>query len=405
MKVNKKGLRMIQEITLHEGREKSLLRKHPWVFSKAIFNIAKCINSGDLVKVVSEQGTFLAYGVYNANSQISIRLLSFNEQDIVNNNFIKARIKRAIFLRENFIKRGNDGVRLINSEGDYLPGLIVDKFNDVLVISISSLCMEKYKDVILNTLKEHYKDCSIYERSDTKSRKKEGLSESCGLLYGKDIPDTIYVKENELIKIPIDVKNGHKTGGYLDQRASRHYLLNISKGKEVLNCFSYTGGFSLWALKGGAKKIFNIDVSEHALDLAKKGVVENHLDPGRCKFIKEDVFKFLRDRVADGTKYDIVILDPPKFAENLANLKKACRGYQDINRLGLMLVKKGGYLLTFSCSGLMDLGLFQKIVSDAALDANVEANIINTLRQDEDHVIATSCPETFYLKGLVLRVA
>lgn len=264
--------------------------------------------------------------------------------------------------------------------------------------------MERYKNIICQTLKEIFPECSIYERSDTKSRAKEGLPVRKGVVIGTEPDDTIYVREEGQVYIPVDIKNGHKTGAYLDQRLSRIKAGSLSKGASVLNCFSYTGGFGLWALKGGAKRIENVDVSEHALNAAKTGVAFNHLDPGRCKFLKKDVFAYLREQVENGAKYDLVILDPPKFAESAANLKKACRGYQDINRLGLKLVAKGGHLLTFSCSGLVDPALFQKIVADAAIDAGVDGRVLGSLRQDEDHVVSLPCPETFYLKGLDIAV-
>ena len=264
--------------------------------------------------------------------------------------------------------------------------------------------MENLRGEIITSLQEIFPTYSIYERSDTASRLKEGLKERCGAVVGDLPPDILYVKEGNSVCIPIDIKNGHKTGGYLDQRKSRMRVGELAKGCKVLNCFSYTGGFGLWALKGGAIRVENVDISAHALDLAKQGVVFNHLDPGRCRFIREDVFKFLRDKVEAGEQYDLVILDPPKFIDGASNLKKGCRGYQDINRLGLLLTKKGGRLLTFSCSGLMDLNLFQKIVADAALDAKVNAQLLNVLRQDEDHVIALPCPESFYLKGLEIAL-
>lgn len=391
-------------IKLKIDRQKSLLRHHPWVFSKAINKVIGNPNLGDIVTVVDDKDQFLGYGIYSPNSQIRIRVLSFDEKLVIEDNLISERITNAINLRKKLIQRGNDGVRLVSSEGDLLSGLIVDKYNDFIVISISSCAMEKFRDVIISTLKQIYPDFSIYERSDTKSRLKEGLKERKGLIHGKLPDDIIYVKEENTIYIPVDIKNGHKTGAYLDQRLSRIKAGSLSKNATVLNCFSYTGGFGLWALKGGATRIENIDVSEHALDAAKKGVAYNHLDPGRCKFIKRDVFEYLREQVDKGIKYDLVILDPPKFAESASHLKKACRGYQDINRLGLKLVNKGGRLLTFSCSGLVDANLFQKIVSDAALDANVDGRVISTLRQDEDHVVSLPCPETFYLKGLEIAV-
>lgn len=391
-------------VILNEGREKSLLRHHPWIFSKAIQKADESLQMGQTVEVVNQAGEFLCYGLYSPNSQIRVRALSFDENVKITDALIASRVKDAISLRKNVFARGNDGVRLISSEGDLLPGLIADKYNEYIVISISSCGMERYKNIICQTLKEIFPECSIYERSDTKSRAKEGLPVRKGVVIGTEPDDTIYVREEGQVYIPVDIKNGHKTGAYLDQRLSRIKAGSLSKGASVLNCFSYTGGFGLWALKGGAKRIENVDVSEHALNAAKTGVAFNHLDPGRCKFLKKDVFAYLREQVENGAKYDLVILDPPKFAESAANLKKACRGYQDINRLGLKLVAKGGHLLTFSCSGLVDPALFQKIVADAAIDAGVDGRVLGTLRQDEDHVVSLPCPETFYLKGLDIAV-
>lgn len=391
-------------VILNEGREKSLLRHHPWIFSKAIQKADESLQMGQTVEVVNQAGEFLCYGLYSPNSQIRVRALSFDENVKITDALIASRVKDAISLRKNVFARGNDGVRLISSEGDLLPGLIADKYNEFIVISISSCGMERYKNIICQTLKEIFPECSIYERSDTKSRAKEGLPVRKGVVIGTEPDGTIYVREEGQVYIPVDIKNGHKTGAYLDQRLSRIKAGSLSKGASVLNCFSYTGGFGLWALKGGAKRIENVDVSEHALNAAKTGVAFNHLDPGRCKFLKKDVFAYLREQVEKGAKYDLVILDPPKFAESAANLKKACRGYQDINRLGLKLVAKGGHLLTFSCSGLVDPALFQKIVADAAIDAGVDGRVLGTLRQDEDHVVSLPCPETFYLKGLDIAV-
>ena len=391
-------------VILNEGREKSLLRHHPWIFSKAIQKADESLQMGQTVEVVNQAGEFLCYGLYSPNSQIRVRALSFDENVKITDALIASRVKDAISLRKNVFARGNDGVRLISSEGDLLPGLIADKYNEFIVISISSCGMERYKNIICQTLKEIFPECSIYERSDTKSRAKEGLPVRKGVVIGTEPDDTIFVREEGQVYIPVDIKNGHKTGAYLDQRLSRIKAGSLSKGASVLNCFSYTGGFGLWALKGGAKRIENVDVSEHALNAAKTGVAFNHLDPGRCKFLKKDVFAYLREQVENGAKYDLVILDPPKFAESAANLKKACRGYQDINRLGLKLVAKGGHLLTFSCSGLVDPALFQKIVADAAIDAGVDGRVLSTLRQDEDHVVSLPCPETFYLKGLDIAV-
>lgn len=391
-------------VILNEGREKSSFRHHPWIFSKAVKRADESLQMGQTVKVVDSRDNFLCYGLFSPNSQIRVRALSFDENVKITDELISSRVKDAVALRKNVFARGNDGVRLISSEGDLLPGLIADKYNEFIVISISSCGMERYRNIICQTFREIFPECSIYERSDTKSRAKEGLPVRKGVVIGNEPEDTVYVREEGQVYIPVDIKNGHKTGAYLDQRLSRIKAGTLSEGASVLNCFSYTGGFGLWALKGGAKRIENVDVSEHALNAAKTGVAFNHLDPGRCKFLKKDVFAYLREQVEKGAKYDLVILDPPKFAESAANLKKACRGYQDINRLGLKLVAKGGHLLTFSCSGLVDPALFQKIVADAAIDAGVDGRVLGTLRQDEDHVVSLPCPETFYLKGLDIAV-
>lgn len=394
---------MYKKTYLHADREKSLLRAHPWIFSKAIDRYDDTLVSGDITEVYDASGNYLATGVFSRHSQIAIRVLSFKKQ-CIDYDFIYAKIKRALSLREDLLPPGNDGIRLIASEGDGMPGLIVDKYNSHLVISISSYAMEVMRDNIIKALRSLLPDMSIYERSDTSARKKEGLEKRNTLIYGTEPSDVIYVRENNDIFMPIDIKNGHKTGGYLDQRASRLRLSQIVKGKSVLNCFCYTGCFGLWALKGRASRVINVDVSAHALSLAKDGVIYNHLDPGRCKFIKEDVFTYLRKEIELGHSYDVIVLDPPKFVQSQSTLKSGCRGYQDINRLAMQLVSDGGRLLTFSCSGLMHSDLFQKIVSDAALEADVEARIIGTLRQDKDHVVLSSCPESFYLKGLELVI-
>lgn len=467
--------------TLHPSREKSLLRRHPWIFSKAInpdkifklsaeqlsnvrsqqlesLELATLpqvksdeVKAGDLCMVVSDAGQFLCYAHYSPKSQIRLRAISFNQADTIDYDFIKNRLSAAFSKRKINELRGDKGIRLVAAEGDYLPGLIVDQYNNVISIALSSWGMEAMYSDLIKALHELKGEFFLYERSDSKSRLKEELPLRCGLIDPQDpsiannlkdphgqpqknsrqvdkltvngqtvtlaecIPDTLYVLERGLVEIPIDVKAGHKTGGYLDQRQSRYRTYELCRdmkalspngktGPQVLNCFSYTGGFGLFALKGGASAVFNVDVSEHALQAAKQGVVHNHLDPGRCKFIKQDVFAYLRQEVAKGTKFDLVILDPPKFAESKSTLSTACRGYQDINRLGLQLVKSGGRLLTFSCSGLMTEELFQKIIADAALDAKVEAQIVSTLRQDIDHLVALPCPESFYLKGFEILV-
>jgi 23S rRNA (cytosine1962-C5)-methyltransferase len=395
---------MAATVKLNEGRGKSLRRRHPWVFSKAVASVSGNPGPGSLVRVEDADGTFLAWGFYSPASQIRVRAVSFDEAQLPDEEFIRTLVRRSVERRAPLAAAGNEGVRLVASEGDLLPGLIADRYGKYVVISISSQAMEACRGWILAELFELFPDCSFYERSDTKARKKEGLEERCGVIRGEEPPEVVYVLEGGQIRIPVEIPHGHKTGAYLDQRASRIYASGLCRGKSVLNCFSYTGGFGLWALKGGAKSVVNVDVSGPALDAAKHGVVENHLDPGRCKFVREDVFDFLRRKVKEGAHYDVVILDPPKFAESAATLKRACRGYQDIARLGFSLLQRGGRLLTFSCSGLVDPALFQKITADAALDAGVQAQIRATLRQDSDHPVSLPCPESFYLKGIDAEV-
>lgn len=395
---------MLAKIFLNIGREKSVIRHHPWIYSKAIKSYESNIKNGDLVEIYDHEHNYLATGFFNANSQITVRIISFSQQDIIDKDFIKNRIQMALAKRVHLIEQGNDAIRVVASEGDLMPGLTIDKYNNYIVFSISSSGMDRLKDYIIQSLKEIFADHIIYEKSDTISRKKEGLQSFCKLHVGDEIEDIIYVKENNEILLPINIKTGHKTGGYLDQRHSRKVCKELSYKKKVLNCFSYTGGFSLWALKGGASKIENVDISQIALSIAKEGVVKNHLDPGRCKFIKSDVFEYLREQIQKNEKYDLIILDPPKFVDNIRNLAKGCRGYQDINRLAFKLLNDNGTLMTFSCSGLVDLNLFQKIVADAAIEAGVDAFLLDTLRQDEDHLISLACPESFYLKGLVVKI-
>ena len=447
--------------SLHPEREKSLLRHHPWIFSKAVAQVCdgtghelskKEVASGTLCQVVAADGRFLCYAHYSAHSQILLRVISFQQEDVPDGanstlraDLVKERLSAAKQRRAALLARGEQGIRLVAAEGDYLPGLIVDKFNDVIVLAVNSWGMEALYEQLVQGLHELFPECTLYERSDAKARLTEQLPLRVGYIDPNDIstgynlvkkdgspqpgskriapngtsvktiPDTLYVRENNLVEMPIDVLKGHKTGGYLDQRASRYHCYELcaelkalsdqgKTGPSVLNCFCYTGGFCLSALKGGARAVINVDVSQPALNAAKAGVVHNRLDPGRCKFINRDVFEFLRQEVKLGHKYDVVILDPPKFVLNKSTLVTGARGYQDINRLGLKLVAPGGHLLTFSCSGLMTEELFQKIVADAALEAEVDAQIVGTLRQDRDHIVALPCPESFYLKGLDLLV-
>lgn len=396
---------MESKIILHESRDKSLKRKHPWIFSKAIKEVVNEPNNGADINIYDCNNNFLAVAAYSPNSQIRARVWSFNKDEKIDKDFFKGKILKAYEARKLMLEvTAMSACRIIAAESDSIPGLIVDMYNNYLVLEVLSAGTEFHLKEIVAALREVFPEHNIYERSDVEVRKKEGLELRKGVIFGENPPTEIEITENENMKLLVDIENGHKTGYYLDQRDNRAALAKYCKGKSVLNCFSYTGGFSLYALKGRALKVANVDVSQRALDTAKRNIVLNHLDPGRVKFIKEDVFKFLRNEKAKNNKYDVIVLDPPKFAESRGQLDKACRGYKDINMLAASIITPGGYLMTYSCSGHMTPDLFQKVVADAILDANREGQIVEYLQQASDHPISTAYPEGLYLKGLVVRI-
>lgn len=396
---------MESKIILHESRDKSLKRKHPWIFSKAIKEVVNEPSNGADINIYDCNNNFLAVAAYSPNSQIRARVWSFNKDEKIDKDFFKAKILKAYEARKLMLEvTAMSACRIIAAESDSIPGLIVDMYNNYLVLEVLSAGTEFHLKEIVAALREVFPEHNIYERSDVEVRKKEGLELRKGVIFGENPPTEIEITENENMKLLVDIENGHKTGYYLDQRDNRAALAKYCKGKSVLNCFSYTGGFSLYALKGRALKVANVDVSQRALDTAKRNIVLNHLDPGRVKFIKEDVFKFLRNEKAKNSKYDVIVLDPPKFAESRGQLDKACRGYKDINMLAASIITPGGYLMTYSCSGHMTPDLFQKVVADAILDANREGQIVEYLQQASDHPISTAYPEGLYLKGLVVRI-
>ncbi|EMA8956759.1 class I SAM-dependent methyltransferase [Vibrio fluvialis] len=396
---------MTPAIYLVKGREKSLRRKHPWVFSRGISKIEGEPGLGDTVDVYTHEGQWLAKAAYSPHSQIRARVWSF-EKEAIDTAFFVKRIQQAQLLRDDLIERdGLTGYRLIAAESDGLPGITIDKYQDFLVCQLLSAGAECQKDALVEALKQCFPTCSIYERSDVAVRKKEGLEERVGVLHGELPPKSVVIEENG-VKISVDIVGGHKTGFYLDQRDSRFQSMKYVKNKDVLNCFCYTGGFGLYALKGGAKRVINADVSQPALDTAKFNAELNEFDISkkRAVFLNADVFKLLREYRDQGTKFDVVIMDPPKFAESKAQLNGACRGYKDINMLAMQILNPGGTLLTYSCSGLMDQVLFQKIIADAALDAGRDVKFIERFEQAADHPTDTAYPEGFYLKGFACKV-
>ncbi|HSM98303.1 MAG TPA: class I SAM-dependent methyltransferase [Gallionella sp.] len=391
-------------ILLKAGREKSLLRRHPWIFSGAIERVDGAPASGDTLPVRDDAGNFLAWAAYNPDSQITARVWSWRETETVDTDFFRRRISNALAARRTLnLAHDSNGMRIIHAESDGLPGLIVDQYGDVLVMQIGSAGAERWRDVIADILQELCKPVCIYERSDSDSRGLEGLELRNGVLRGT-LPDRVEVIENGL-HFMVDVAAGQKTGFYLDQRDNRALTETLAHDKDVLNCFCYTGGFSLYALRGGAKSVLSIDASADALRIAAENVTRNGLDATRTEWLDADVFQALRTLRDQNKKFDLIILDPPKFAPTAAFAEKAARGYKDINLLAFKLLRPGGLLFTYSCSGGISEDLFQKIVAGAALDAGVDAQIVHHLHASADHPVLLSFPEGAYLKGLVLRVA
>ena len=396
---------MTPAIYLVKGREKSLRRKHPWVFSRGISKVEGEPALGETVDIFTHDGKWLAKAAYSPNSQIRARVWSFDKEDI-NKAFFVKRIQDAQLLREDIIERdGLTGYRLIAAESDGLPGITIDKYQDFLVCQLLSAGAEFHKQTLVEALLEVFPECNIYERSDVAVRKKEGLEETMGILHGEEPPKSVVIEENG-VKISVDIVGGHKTGFYLDQRDSRLQSMKYVKDKEVLNCFSYTGGFGLYALKGGAKRVINADVSQPALDTAKFNAELNEFDISkkRAVFLNADVFKLLREYRDQGTKFDVVIMDPPKFVSSKNNLTSGANGYKDINMLAMQILKPGGTLLTYSCSGLMSADLFQKVIADAAVDSGRQVKFIERFEQAADHLTDSAYPEGFYLKGFACKV-
>ncbi|AJR09029.1 methyltransferase domain-containing protein [Photobacterium gaetbulicola] len=395
---------MTASIYLVKGREKSLRRRHPWVFSRGIQRVEGKPSLGETVDIFDHKGEWLARGAFSPQSQIRVRVWTFDRSEKIDVDFFVNRLKTAQGLRDILAARdGLTGYRLIAAESDGLPGITIDRYQNFLVCQLLSAGAEAQKDALVEALNICYPECSVYERSDVSVRKKEGLKQRTGVLSGEEPPKFVTIEENG-VKINVDIVGGHKTGFYLDQRDSREAAVKYVNGKRVLNCFCYTGGFGLYALKGGASQVVNVDVSQPALDTARMNAEANGYPLENAEFLNADVFKLLREYRERGELFDVVIMDPPKFAESKSQLVGACRGYKDINMLAMQILKPGGTLLTYSCSGLMDNNLFQKIIADAALDANREVQFIERFSQAADHPLDSAYPEGFYLKGFACYV-
>ncbi|HOD38402.1 MAG TPA: class I SAM-dependent methyltransferase [Candidatus Marinimicrobia bacterium] len=395
---------MSVKVLIKKDREKSLLRHHPWLFSGAIERIEGEPQLGETVELRAHDGRFLGFGAWSPKSQIAVRIWSFNPDDEINADFLRRQLSWAIKRRESLFEPGKtDAVRLVNAESDGLPGLIVDRYNDYLVVQFLSAGAEFWRETIVTVLAEIVPVTGIYERSDVEVREKEGLELRRGLLQGNEPPELIEICENSR-RFLVDVRNGHKTGFYLDQRDNRQKITEFSAEREVLNCFAYTGGFAVAALSAGAIKVTNIETSADALELLNRNIALNGFAPARVENLTDDVFQVLRKFRDQGRSFDLIILDPPKFAESKSQIERASRGYKDINLLAFKLLRPGGILFTFSCSGQITPELFQKIVADSALDAGKSAQILVWLNQSADHPTALNFPEGHYLKGLVCVV-
>ena len=391
-------------LVLAKGREKSLLRRHPWVFSGAVSRMEGKARLGETIDIVDAQGKWLARGAFSPESQIRARVWTFDKNELIDTAFFTRRLQQAQQWRDWLAQRdGLDSYRLIAGESDGLPGVTIDRFGDFLVLQLLSAGAEYQRAALISALQALYPQCSIYDRSDVAVRKKEGLELAQGPVVGELPPELLPIEENGM-KLYVDIKAGHKTGYYLDQRDSRLATRRYVADKRVLNCFSYTGGFAVSALMGNCRQVVSVDTSQEALDVAKKNVELNQLDLSKAEFVRDDVFKLLRKYRDQGETFDVIVMDPPKFVENKSQLQGACRGYKDINMLAIQLLNPGGVLMTFSCSGLMTTDLFQKIIADAAIDAGRDVQFIEQFRQAADHPVIATYPEGLYLKGFACRV-
>lgn len=393
---------MNPSLILKPEREKSLNRRHPWIFEGAIDKEIGKPRIGSTVDIISNSGEWLAKGAYSPHSQIRVRVWTFDKNITIDNTFFNNKINAAYEKRQSWLLRTDtNAYRLVAGESDGLPGITIDVYANVVVMQVLSAGGEKHKSKIVHALKALFPNSCIHERSDVAVRKKEGLELEVHTHVG-ELPDSVVIAENG-VNIEVDLVNGHKTGFYLDQRLNRKIASSYCKDKKVLNCFSYSGTFGVYAALNNAESVVNIDVSQAALDTGKRNLKLNVDEETAHKVtdLKADVFEQLRTYHQNGEKFDVIIMDPPKFIENKRQIMQAARGYKDINRLACELLNDGGVLITFSCSGLMPSDLFNKVIADAALDANASLSIVQRLHQDYDHMVASYFPEGYYLKGLV----
>ena len=408
-------MRMMKTVVLKSKRDYSVRRHRPWIYSGAIDVEPSGIGAGETVAVADASGETLGYGSYSPASQIRVRMLSFDAKTVPDAAFVRGLVASAVGRRADFFAHAvTNAVRLVNAESDGLPGVVADYYAGYVVVQLTSAGADAYRDEIADALMTFAPFClGVSERLDLKDREKEGLvarvvdeggsgTEVFRVLRGAEPPAEIEIVEGPC-KFLVDVRKGHKTGFYLDQRDARMLVGSLANGCEVLNCFSYTGGFGLFARACGAAKVTQVDVSGDALAMAKKNEQLVHMCGTTMEYVEADVFEYLRKCRDEGRAFDMIVLDPPKFAATKSQVMKAARGYKDINLLAMKLLKPNGYLATFSCSGAMTPELFDQVLAEAAQDAKRDFQVIARTRQGLDHPVAISFPEGYYLKGVILR--
>ncbi|GGH15993.1 class I SAM-dependent rRNA methyltransferase [Sphingobacterium alkalisoli] len=393
----------MKKVILNKGKDKAAWQLHPWVFSGAVHRVIAEPKNGDVVSVYNNEDEFIAFGIYNNTSRVAVRLLEWHPDREINEEWWRNRVRNAVNSRLHLLSEENDTVRLIFAEADFLPGLIADKYADYISVQVHAAGLEQVKAIIIDELVQLLKPNGIYERSDLKSREHEGLSDRNGLLYGTVPPEFVAIVENG-IKYQVNILEGQKSGFYCDQRDNRLLTAKYVKGKDVLDCFSYSGGFTLNALRGGASHVTAVDSSALAIDTLRQNIQLNGFDALQYTAVQSDVNKYLRQLGEDKVRFDLIVLDPPKYAPSRSALEKASRAYKDLNRRALMLLESGGLLATFSCSGAMDIDTFKQVLAWAALDAGKEIQFIRQFHQPEDHPVRASFSEGEYLKGLLVRV-
>ena len=392
------------EMHLKGGREKSLERRHPWIFSGAILDANGEPANGDVVDVLSSRGEWLGRGLYSATSQITVRILAFDRDETIDAAFFQRRLEAAWQRRaQRWNPTEHNAVRWVHGEADGLPGLVIDRYANVVSMQVQTAGMDRWKDAIVAAVAALAPECAVYERSDTGVRVLEGLDEVSGPLRGA-LPEEDVVVRADGISWAVDVAGGHKTGCYLDQVDNWALVGAQAKGRRVLDTFCYHGGFAMACLRGGAEHVLAVDSSKDALDAFEDDLARNALAEAPCERLCADVFTALRGFRDRRMSFDLVILDPPKFADSKGHVDKACRAYKDINLLAFKLLNPGGLLATFSCSGAVTPELFQKVVADAALDAKRDARMIARYTQAPDHPVSLACPEGLYLKGMLVSV-